>query len=230
MLRATRTWARAAPMARRSLCSSVATTPKDRLIVFDTTLRDGEQSPGATLNLREKLQIARMLSLLGVDVCEAGFPIASPGDFDAVSAVAKEIGHMEDERTNGPMCIAGLARATEKDIERAFLAVQHAPRHRIHTFLATSDIHLEHKLKITRDECIVNSCKAVAFAASMTPDVEFSPEDAGRSDPEFLALLLTEVIKAGATTLNIPDTVGFVTPEEYRDLFAYLIANVEGSE
>lgn len=209
---------------------SFSTQDKERLIVFDTSLRDGEQSPGATLNFHEKLDIARALSTLGVDVCEAGFPIASPGDFDAVSAISQEIGPLETNRTNGPMCIAGLARATEKDIQRCFDAVRHAPNHRIHTFLATSDIHLKYKLKISRDECIRRSVAAVQFAASLTDNVEFSPEDAGRSDPEFLCDVLAEVIKAGATTLNIPDTVGYTIPEEYGGLIEYLIKNVPGSE
>jgi 2-isopropylmalate synthase len=204
---------------------------KDRLIFFDTTLRDGEQSPGATLNFREKLDIARALSQLGVDVCEAGFPISSPGDFEAVAAIAQEIGPLTTNRkTKEPMTIAGLARATEKDIKRCFDAVKHAPKHRIHTFLATSDIHLKYKLKISRDECIRRAVDAVSFAASLTDDVEFSPEDAGRSDPDFLCEVLAEVIKAGATTLNIPDTVGYTVPDEYGSLIRYLIDNTEGSD
>ena len=202
---------------------------KEKLIIFDTTLRDGEQSPGATLNTREKLQIAKGLSQLGVDICEAGFPIASQGDFEAVELIAKEVGPLEINRDHGPMTIAGLARATEGDIQRCFDAVKHAPKHRIHTFLATSDIHLKYKLNISRDECIQRAVAAVEFASSLSPDVEFSPEDAGRSDPDFLCEVLGEVIKAGATTLNIPDTVGYVIPEEYGDLFKYLIANTPGA-
>jgi 2-isopropylmalate synthase len=205
--------------------------PKQPLIVFDTTLRDGEQSPGATLNIEEKLEIARQLSRLGVDVCEAGFPIASPGDFEAVRRIAQEIGPITEGRKSGqPMTIAGLARANETDILRAFDAVKVAPRHRIHTFLATSDIHLKYKLKMDREECIDQVIKAVTYAKSLCGDIEFSPEDAGRSDPEFLTVVLGEAIKAGATTLNIPDTVGYTTPEEYGWLIKYLIENTPGAD
>jgi 2-isopropylmalate synthase len=204
---------------------------KEKLVIFDTTLRDGEQSPGATLNIEEKLEIARQLSRLGVDVCEAGFPIASPGDFEAVRRIAEEIGPLTEGRKTGePMVIAGLARANQEDIDRAFDAVKVAPRHRIHTFLATSDIHLKHKLKIDREECVDQVIKAVTYAKSKCDDVEFSPEDAGRSDPEFLTVVLAEAIKAGATTLNIPDTVGYTTPEEFGWLMKYLIENTPGAE
>ncbi len=204
---------------------------KDVVVIFDTTLRDGEQSPGATLNVEEKLEIARQLSRMGVDICEAGFPIASPGDFDAVRRIAEEIGPLTEGRKSGkPMTIAGLARANETDIQRAYDAVKAAPSHRIHTFLATSDIHLKHKLKIDREECIEQVIKAVSFARSLCNDVEFSPEDAGRSDPDFLVQVLGEAIKAGATTLNIPDTVGYTTPEEYGWLIKYLIENTPGSD
>jgi len=200
--------------------------------VFDTTLRDGEQSPGATLNLKEKLEIARVLSRFGVDVCEAGFPIASPGDFESVKAIAQQVGPLMDgrEEIGKPMRICGLSRATEKDIQRCYDAVKHAPLNRIHTFLATSDIHLEHKLNISREECIERAAKAVAFASSLTEDVEFSTEDACRSDPAFLTQVLKEVIAAGAKTINVPDTVGYTTPREYEELFRYLIANTPGSE
>ncbi len=204
---------------------------KDTLLIFDTTLRDGEQSPGATLNVDEKLEIARQLSRLGVDICEAGFPIASPGDFEAVRRIAEEIGPLTQGRKSGePMVIAGLARANREDIQRAYDAVKVAPKHRIHTFLATSDIHLKHKLKIDREECIDQVIEAVSFASSLCDDVEFSPEDAGRSDPDFLVQILEQAIKAGATTLNIPDTVGYTTPEEFGWLMKYLIDNTEGSE
>jgi len=204
---------------------------KDKLVIFDTTLRDGEQSPGATLNIEEKLEIARQLSRLGVDVCEAGFPIASPGDFEAVRRIAEEVGPLTESRKSGqPMVIAGLARANEQDIDRAYDAVKLAPRHRIHTFLATSDIHLKYKLKIDREECIEQVIKAVTYAKSKCDDVEFSPEDAGRSDPEFLTVVLGEAIKAGATTLNIPDTVGYTTPEEFGWLIKYLIENTPGAD
>ncbi|MBN1221102.1 MAG: 2-isopropylmalate synthase [Anaerolineae bacterium] len=204
---------------------------KEKLIIFDTTLRDGEQSPGATLNIEEKLEIARQLSRLGVDVCEAGFPIASPGDFEAVRRIAQEVGPLTEGRKSGqPMVIAGLARANELDIDRAYEAVKVAPRHRLHTFLATSDIHLKHKLKIDREGCVDQVIKAVSYAKSKCDDVEFSPEDAGRSDPEFLTVVLAEAIKAGATTLNIPDTVGYTTPEEFGWLMKYLIENTPGAE
>ncbi|RLN68151.1 hypothetical protein BBJ28_00027016, partial [Nothophytophthora sp. Chile5] len=221
----------AAPLRRAFTNAAAAEAGKDRLIVFDTTLRDGEQSPGATLNFKEKMDIARAISALGADVCEAGFPISSPGDFDAVSAIAQEIGPLTTNRVTGePMVICGLARSMEKDIQRCYDAVKHAPKHRIHTFLATSDIHLKYKLKMSRDECIRRAVESVSFASSLSKDVEFSPEDAGRSDPDFLCEILAEVIKAGATTLNIPDTVGYTVPEEYGSLFRYLIANTEGSE
>ena len=204
---------------------------KDPLIIFDTTLRDGEQSPGATLNIEEKLEIARQLSRLGVDICEAGFPIASPGDFEAVRRIAEEIGPLTDNRKTGqPMTIAGLARANKKDILRAYQAVKAAPRHRIHTFLATSDIHLKYKLRMDREECIEQVIETVGYAKSLCDDIEFSPEDAGRSDPEFLTVVLAEAIKAGATTLNIPDTVGYTTPEEYGWLIEYLIKNTPGAD
>ncbi len=210
--------------------SGVPNKDKDVVVIFDTTLRDGEQSPGATLNVEEKLEIARQLSRLGVDICEAGFPIASQGDFDAVRRIAEEVGPLIDGRKSGqPMVIAGLARANETDIKRAYDAVKAAPRHRIHTFLATSDIHLQYKLKIDREECVDQVIKAVTYAKSLCDDVEFSPEDAGRSDPDFLVQVLTEAIKAGATTLNIPDTVGYTTPEEFGWLIKYLIEKTPDS-
>jgi len=204
---------------------------KETLLIFDTTLRDGEQSPGATLNVDEKLEIARQLSRLGVDICEAGFPIASPGDFEAVRRIAEEVGPLTEGRKSGqPMVITGLARANLEDIQRAYDAVKGAPRHRIHTFLATSDIHLKHKLKIDREECIDQVINSVSFASSLCEDVEFSPEDAGRSDPDFLVQVLEQAIKAGATTLNIPDTVGYTTPVEFGWLMKYLIDNTEGAD
>ena len=205
-------------------------TQRPTIVVFDTTLRDGEQSPGATLNIEEKIEIARQLARLGVDVCEAGFPIASPGDFDAVQRVAREIGPLTQGRQSGqPMAIAGLARASRPDVLRAYEAVRDAPRHRIHTFLATSDIHLEHKLRISREECLRRIADAVGYARSLCEDVEFSPEDAGRSDPEFLLTALDIAIKAGASTLNIPDTVGYSTPAEFGELMAHLIAHTPGA-
>ncbi|KAJ3060746.1 hypothetical protein HDU98_003332 [Podochytrium sp. JEL0797] len=221
------------PLFSRGLASAASSSavPKEKLIIFDTTLRDGEQSPGVTLTTEEKIEIAKQLSRLGVDVCEAGFPIASPGDFEAVQRIAKEVGSIVGTRKSGkPMRIAGLARATETDIARCFDAVKHAPLHRIHTFLATSDIHLKYKLKITRSECIQRARAAVQFAKSIgCNDIEFSTEDAGRSERAFLCEVLAEVIAAGATTLNIPDTVGYNVPEEYGAMIQYLIQNTEGA-
>lgn len=195
----------------------------NRVLIFDTTLRDGEQSPGATLNLAEKLEIARQLARLGVDIIEAGFAIASPGDFEAVSRIAQEVGQLDN-----PPIIASLARCAKKDIDQAWSAVQWAKRPRIHTFLATSDIHLEHKLKITRNDCVEQVGEFVSYARSFCPDVEFSPEDAGRSDPEFLWQVLNVAVQAGATTLNIPDTVGYCTPAEYGRLIEGIVNNVAG--
>jgi 2-isopropylmalate synthase len=195
----------------------------DVVRIFDTTLRDGEQSPGATLNIDEKLEIARQLARLGVDIIEAGFPIASPGDFEAVRRVAREVGQAE----NAP-AIAGLARCNKADIDRAWEAVRKARRPRIHTFLATSDIHLQYKLKISREECLKRVAENVAYARSLCADVEFSPEDGGRSDPEFLYQVLEVAIKAGATTLNIPDTVGYTTPAEFGGLIKGIRENVPG--
>jgi 2-isopropylmalate synthase len=211
--------------------SGVTQKDDDVVVIFDTTLRDGEQSPGATLNVEEKLEIARQLSRLGVDICEAGFPIASQGDFDAVRRIAEEVGPLTEGRKSGqPMVIAGLARAHNADILRAYDAVKAAPRHRIHTFLATSDIHLQFKLKMDREECVDQVITAVTYAKSLCDDVEFSPEDAGRSDPDFLVQVLGEAIKAGATTLNIPDTVGYTTPDEFGGLIKYLIENTPNSD
>ncbi|MGL5032928.1 MAG: 2-isopropylmalate synthase, partial [Microcystaceae cyanobacterium] len=196
------------------------TTHPDRIIIFDTTLRDGEQSPGATLNVDEKLTIARALAKLGVDIIEAGFPYASPGDFEAVQKIAQVVGI-----ENGPT-ICGLARATRNDIKAAADAVKPAVNHRIHTFLATSDIHLEYKLKKTRAEVLQIVPEMVAYAKSLVNDVEFSPEDAGRSDPEFLYQVLEAAIAAGATTVNIPDTVGYTTPSEFGALIKGIKENV----
>jgi len=200
-------------------------TNYDIVRIFDTTLRDGEQSPGATLNIDEKLEIARQLTRLGVDVIEAGFPIASPGDFEAVRRVADEIG-----RGDTAPIIAGLARANQADIDRAWEAVKSARRPRIHTFLATSDIHLKYKLKISREECLARATEMVTYAHSLCDDVEFSPEDGGRSDPEFLYQVLEAVIQAGATTLNIPDTVGYTTPQEFGALIAGIREHVPGAK
>ncbi len=192
----------------------------DRILIFDTTLRDGEQSPGATLNVDEKLAIARQLARLGVDVIEAGFPFASPGDFEAVQKIADQVG-----TPDGPT-ICGLARATRQDIEAAGKAIQPAAKGRIHTFIATSDIHLEYKLRKTRQEVLEIAPEMVAYAKTFTDDVEFSPEDAGRSDPEFLYEMLERAIAAGATTVNIPDTVGYLTPSEFGTLIKGIRDNV----
>lgn len=183
-----------------------------RVLIFDTTLRDGEQSPGASLNLEEKLAIAQQLARLGVDIIEAGFPFASPGDFKAVHRVAEVVG-----REDGPV-ICGLARAASGDIKACANAIAPAAHRRIHTFIATSDIHLEHKLRRTRSEVLAIISEMVAYARSLVDDVEFSPEDAGRSDPEFLYPAIEAAIDAGATTINIPDTVGYTTPSEFGAL------------
>ncbi|MGD1809103.1 2-isopropylmalate synthase [Dapis sp. BLCC M126] len=197
------------------------TTSQDRIIIFDTTLRDGEQSPGAALNIDEKLTIARQLSRLGVDVIEAGFPYASPGDFEAVQKIAETVG------LEGGPTICGLARTTRADIEAAGKAVQPAAKGRIHTFIATSDIHLAYKLKKTRAEVLEIAPEMVAYAKTFVDDVEFSPEDAGRSDPEFLYQVLEVAIAAGATTVNIPDTVGYTTPAEFGALIRGIKENVQ---
>ena len=195
--------------------------------IFDTTLRDGEQSPGASLTSTEKLEIARQLARLGVDIIEAGFPAASPDDLEAVRRIAQDVGQAADAQARVPV-IAGLARANRGDIEKCWEAVRHARHPRIHTFLATSDIHLEHKLKMTRADVLTRVREMVSHARSLCPDIEFSPEDAGRSDPAFLREVLAVAIEAGATTLNIPDTVGYTTPPEYGGLIRDLIAHTPG--
>lgn len=190
---------------------------RSRVIVFDTTLRDGEQSPGATLTADEKLEVADALVALKVDVIEAGFPAASPGDFEAVRAIAK--------RARG-VTIAGLARTVPGDIERVAQAVKPADQPRIHTFIATSDIHLKHKLRMTREQVLARVQESVTFAKSFLSDVEFSCEDATRTDPAFLVQVFQIAIAAGATTINVPDTVGYTTPGEFVSLIEYLRANV----
>ncbi len=185
-----------------------------RILIFDTTLRDGEQSPGASLNLEEKLAIAHQLARLGVDVIEAGFPFASPGDFKAVNKIAEVV-----SGDNGPI-ICGLARASRNDIKACFEALSPAPKKRIHTFIATSDIHLEHKLKKSRKDVLSIVPEMVNYAKSLVEDVEFSCEDASRSDPEFLYEVIQAAISAGANTINIPDTVGFSTPSEFGQLIS----------
>ena len=201
--------------------------------IFDTTLRDGEQSPGATLTSAEKMEIARSLVRMGVDVIEAGFPAASPDDLEAVRRIAVEVGSSSSRGSQlarpAPV-ICALARANRKDIDAAWEAVQHASNPRIHTFLATSPIHMRYKLRMDPEEVVERVSETVGYARSLCPDVEFSPEDAGRSDPEFLYLVLEQAIKAGATTLNIPDTVGYTTPDEFGALIAKIIANTPGIE
>ncbi|MHC4572275.1 MAG: beta/alpha barrel domain-containing protein [Planctomycetota bacterium] len=192
---------------------------EEKIIIFDTTLRDGEQSPGASLSITQKLEIAQQLAVLGVDVIEAGFPVSSPAQFEATAQVAKQV--------TGPV-IAGLARANEKDIEAAGKAIAPAKKKRIHTFIATSPIHMKHKLKKTSEEVLKMAVKAVKYAKTFTDNVEFSPEDACRSEMPFLVEILTAVIEAGATTLNIPDTVGYILPYEYGRIIAQLNAEVPG--
>lgn len=202
----------------------------ERILIFDTTLRDGEQSPGASMTSVEKLDLAHALARLGVDIIEAGFPAASPDDFDAVQRIAAEIGTDRDTPSGRPPVICGLSRTNKNDIDRVWEAVRHAERGRIHTFLATSEIHMRHKLNMTREQVLERVREMVAYARSLCADVEFSPEDAGRSDPEFLYHVLGEAVKAGATTLNIPDTVGYTTPEEFGALIGGIIANTPGIE
>jgi 2-isopropylmalate synthase len=204
----------------------------DYVRIFDTTLRDGEQSPGATLTSEEKLEVARALARLGVDVIEAGFPSASQDDFDAVRRIAESVGmHSVPGRPQTePPIICGLARATEKDIQRAYDAISVAKHPRIHTFLATSPIHREHKLRMTKEQVVTRTREMVTFARSLCEDVEFSPEDAGRTEPEFLYEVLAVAIAAGATTLNIPDTVGYTLPDEFGPLIAGIMSNVAGIE
>ncbi len=186
---------------------------KDRVKIFDTTLRDGEQSPGIALNKQEKLEIANQLARLGVDVIEAGFPITSPGDFEAVQAIARDV--------QGPV-ICGLARTGKQDIDAAWNAIKESERPRIHTFIATSDIHIERKLQTTREDVKGQARAAVAHARQYTDDVEFSPEDGSRSDIEFMAEVVQIAIDEGATTINVPDTVGYTMPEEYSEMWRRL--------
>jgi 2-isopropylmalate synthase len=188
----------------------------ERIIIFDTTLRDGEQSPGASMNTGEKLRLAIQLEKLGVDVLEAGFPAASDGDFEAVSRIAGHLKHTE---------VAALARTSKKDIDRAWDAIQHAAFPRIHTFIATSDIHLTYKLRMNRDEVVATAVEAVRYARSLTERVEFSAEDGSRSDRDFLCRIFEAAIEAGATTINLPDTVGYAIPQEYAELVQYVMSH-----
>jgi 2-isopropylmalate synthase len=192
----------------------------DHVRIFDTTLRDGEQSPGINLSAKEKVEIASQLAHLGVDIIEAGFPVNSPAEFDAVAAVARSV--------KGPV-IAALARMVPGDVDRAWESIREAQQARIHVFVATSAIHLEKKLRMSRDQVLAATINCVARAKGYTPDVEFSAEDATRSDADFLVTMYDAAIKAGATTCNVPDTVGYGLPDEYAELFRYLIANVEGA-
>src|SRR3954467_15812802 len=186
----------------------------DTVRIFDTTLRDGEQSPGATLTRTEKLEIARHLEQMGVDIIEAGFPISSDGDFESVRAIAGEL-------TKSVVC--GLARCTPKDIDRAGEAVKGAAKPRIHVFCATSKIHREHKLKKGKEEIIRLAVKSIQHALEYTKDVEFSPEDASRTELEFLEEITQAAVEAGATTINLPDTVGYATPRTYGEIFSHLL-------
>ncbi len=194
-------------------------TEQARVRIFDTTLRDGEQSPGISLNRQEKLEIAHQLARLGVDIIEAGFPITSPGDFEAVQAIAREV--------EGPV-ICGLARTSKQDIDAAWNAVKDSARPRIHTFIATSDIHIERKLQTTREDVIGQARAAVAQAREYTEDVEFSPEDGSRSDVEYMAEVIQVALEEGATTINVPDTVGYTMPREYSAMFDELYRLVPG--
>ena len=190
----------------------------DQIIIFDTTLRDGEQSPGCSMNTREKLEVARALTELGVDVIEAGFPVASPGDFEAVSRIAERFG----DRTT----ICALARCRPQDIERAKAALAGAARRRIHVFLATSAIHREFKLKMDKAQIIEHAVGSVRSAKEFTDDIEFSPEDAARTELDFLCEVVERAIEAGATTVNIPDTVGYATPTHYFRVISHLKQHV----
>ncbi len=193
----------------------------NRIIIFDTTLRDGEQSPGASLNIEEKVEVAHQLARLNVDVIEAGFPITSPGDFEAVSQIAKKV--------KGPE-ICGLARCVKKDIDAAWEAVKHAKKPRIHVFLATSDIHMEKKLKMSRQQVLDRIAEMVAYTAKYTDNVDFSPEDAVRSDFSFLVQAVKTAIEAGARTINVPDTVGYAIPFEYGGMIKRLITETPGGD
>src|SRR5690242_2362211 len=198
-------------MSRRS-----PAMPTDTVRIFDTTLRDGEQSPGIALNAHEKVEIARQLERLGVDVIEAGFAISSPGEVEGVRAVSRAV----------ECVVASLARTNDEDVDAAIESLSDARNPRIHVFIATSDIHLEHKLRMTRDQVVAAADRAVRRAKSFTSDVEFSCEDATRSDPDFMAHVVRTAIAAGATTINIPDTVGYTVPEEYADILGSLYERV----
>jgi 2-isopropylmalate synthase len=201
--------------------SSSDVSSDDKIYIFDTTLRDGEQSPGASMNIQEKLQLAHQLEKLGVDIIEAGFPIASKGDFECVKTIADSIKNVQ---------VAGLARCNQKDIDTAWQALKNGADPRIHTFLATSDIHLKYKLKMNRDEVLKLAVDSVKYAAKYTSNIEFSAEDASRSDLDFVCKVFGEVIKAGAKTLNFPDTTGYALPDEFKEQIKYLMENTPGIE
>jgi 2-isopropylmalate synthase len=193
----------------------------DQIVFFDTTLRDGEQSPGCTMHHGEKLRMAHQLAALGVDVLEAGFAIASEGDLESIRAIAREV--------RGPR-IASLARCKREDIEAAARAIEPAPVNRIHVFLASSDLHLEAKLRITREQALEQAAQSVELACRYSENVEFSAEDATRSDPDFLVRMVTAAVQAGATTINLPDTVGYTTPDEYKALFQRMKREIPGAD
>jgi 2-isopropylmalate synthase len=193
----------------------------EKVVIFDTTLRDGEQSPGASMNTAEKVRLAVQLERLGVDIIEAGFPAASPGDFEAVRAIAGRIRNSQ---------IAALARVSKEDIDKAWGSVKDAAHPVIHTFVATSDIHLEHKLRMTREQVVKAAVEAVKYAKSLTERVEFSAEDGSRSDPDFLCKVFGAAIEAGATTVNLPDTVGYAMPDEFGQLVAHVRKNTPGMD
>ena len=197
----------------------MASADPNRVLIFDTTLRDGEQSPGCSMTQPEKLRVAKALAELGVDIIEAGFPIASRGDWESVNLVAREVRNAR---------IAGLARCNREDIEQAWKALRDAERPRLHVFLATSAIHREYKLNMAKDEILRTAVEGVKFARSLCEDVEFSPEDASRTELEFLAEVVEAVVAAGATTVNIPDTVGYTVPTEFHEVFSYLKRHVRG--
>ncbi len=196
-------------------------TSKNHIVFFDTTLRDGEQSPGCTMHAGEKLRMAHKIAELGADILEAGFPIASDGDFESVRTIAREV--------RGPK-IAALARCKKEDIDAAARAIEPAATSRIHTFLSTSDLHLAAKLQITREQALDQIGEMVAFARTFTDDIEFSPEDATRTDPDYLCKVCEVAIQAGATTLNLPDTVGYCVPQEYAEMFRMVLERVPGAK
>ena len=206
---------------RTTTMNSIDTSARDRIVIFDTTLRDGEQSAGASMTFEEKIQVADLLDAMGVDVIEAGFPIASQGDFEAVSEIARRLKHSVP---------AGLARAANKDIDRAAEALRNAHAFRIHTFISTSPVHMKYKLQMEPDAVLEKVFASVSRARSHTDDVEWSAEDATRTEPDFLCRCVEAAIKAGATTINIPDTVGYTTPAEYRALFEMLIDRVPNAD